>query len=105
MSKSDPADGSRINLLDSPSEIAKKIKRCKTDGFEGLEYGNPERPECSNLLGIYEVVTGKSKQVSRNPRQLASHTIRGWGRPSFKFGQVAVQALRLLPKFPCILCD
>ena len=29
MSKSDPADGSRINLLDTPEEIAKKIKRCK----------------------------------------------------------------------------
>ena len=29
MSKSDPADGSRINLLDTPAEITKKIKRCK----------------------------------------------------------------------------
>ena len=29
MSKSDPADGSRINLLDTAEEIAKKIKRCK----------------------------------------------------------------------------
>jgi tryptophanyl-tRNA synthetase len=63
MSKSDPADGSRINLLDTPAEIAKKIKRCKTDSFEGLEFGNPERPECANLLGIFQVVTGKTKEV------------------------------------------
>ncbi|HBY76509.1 MAG TPA: tryptophan--tRNA ligase, partial [Cyanobacteria bacterium UBA11148] len=31
MSKSDPSELSRINLLDSPDEIQKKIKRCKTD--------------------------------------------------------------------------
>lgn len=29
MSKSAENDGSRINLLDSPDTIAKKIKRCK----------------------------------------------------------------------------
>jgi len=35
MSKSNPAEGSRINLLDSPDEIAKKIKRCKTARLGG----------------------------------------------------------------------
>lgn len=34
MSKSNPAEGSRINVLDSPDEIAKKVKRCKTDTAE-----------------------------------------------------------------------
>ena len=29
MSKSAEAEGSRINLTDTPDEIAKKIKRCK----------------------------------------------------------------------------
>ena len=50
MSKSDPSDLSRMNLLDSPDEIQKKIKRCKTDPIKGLEFDNPERPECNNLL-------------------------------------------------------
>lgn len=31
MSKSAENDNSRINLLDSPDLITKKIKRCKTD--------------------------------------------------------------------------
>jgi len=38
------------------AEIRKKIKRCKTDsGFDSIEWGNPERPEATNLLNIYQV--------------------------------------------------
>lgn len=62
MSKSAEAEGSRINLTDTPDVIAKKIKRCKTDGFDGLEFGNPERPEANNLLTIYQLMSGKTKE-------------------------------------------
>ncbi|CAI5487639.1 unnamed protein product [Closterium sp. Naga37s-1] len=62
MSKSAPSDMSRINLLDPPEVIANKIKRCKTDSFTGMEFGNPERPECQNLLSIYQIVTGRTKE-------------------------------------------
>ncbi|XP_020271834.1 tryptophan--tRNA ligase, chloroplastic/mitochondrial isoform X2 [Asparagus officinalis] len=62
MSKSAPSDQSRINLLDPKDVIANKIKRCKTDSFPGLEFDNPERPECNNLLAIYQLVTGKTKE-------------------------------------------
>ena len=61
MSKSDPAEGSRINLLDPPEVIRKKIGRAKTDAFDGMEWNNPERPECTNLLNIYKAVTDKSE--------------------------------------------
>lgn len=37
----------------------------QTDAFEGLEWDNPERPECTNLLNIYQSVTGKGREVSR----------------------------------------
>ncbi|MBD2102039.1 tryptophan--tRNA ligase [Leptolyngbya sp. FACHB-261] len=63
MSKSDPSELSRINLLDSPEEITKKIKRCKTDPIRGLEFDNLERPECNNLLGLYQIFSGKTKQA------------------------------------------
>ena len=57
MSKSAENDNSRINLLDPPNVIVKKIKKCKTDnGYEGLEWDNPDRPECTNLLTIYQAV-------------------------------------------------
>jgi len=62
MSKSNPAEGSRINVLDPPELIAKKIKRCKTDASEGLEFGNPERPESTNLLTMYQLCTGMSEE-------------------------------------------
>ncbi|CAA6671631.1 unnamed protein product [Spirodela intermedia] len=62
MSKSAPSDQSRINLLDTKDVIANKIKRCKTDSLPGLEFGNPDRPECHNLLSIYQLVSGKSKE-------------------------------------------
>ncbi|XP_020676498.1 tryptophan--tRNA ligase, chloroplastic/mitochondrial isoform X3 [Dendrobium catenatum] len=62
MSKSAPSDLSRINLLDPKDVIANKIKRCKTDSPPGLEFDNPERPECNNLLSIYQLVTGRTKE-------------------------------------------
>ncbi|KAH7387711.1 hypothetical protein KP509_16G037600 [Ceratopteris richardii] len=39
-----------------------KIKRCKTDSFIGMEFDNPERPECNNLLSMYQVITDKTKE-------------------------------------------
>ncbi len=41
--------------------IARKIRRCKTDSKQGLEWNNPDRPECTNLLTIYQAVTGLSR--------------------------------------------
>ena len=43
--------------------IAKKIQRCKTDSLEGMEWDNPARPECTNLLNIYKAVSGKTCEV------------------------------------------
>jgi tryptophanyl-tRNA synthetase len=60
MSKSDPSDQSRINLTDGPDEIAKKIRKAKTDpeplptDAKGLE----ARPEADNLVGIYAALAG-----------------------------------------------
>jgi tryptophanyl-tRNA synthetase len=62
MSKSDPNDQSRINILDPPDLIRQKIKRCKTDSLPGIEWDNPDRPEATNLLNIYRAVTGESRE-------------------------------------------
>ena len=63
MSKSDPSDASRINLLDDADAIAQKIRRAKTDPEplpEGLE-GLAGRPEADNLVGIYAALAGTTK--------------------------------------------
>ena len=75
MSKSDPSELSRINLLDPPDEITKKIKKCKTDPVRGLEFDNPERPECNNLLTLYMLLSGKNKQEVATECQ-----DMGWGQ-------------------------
>lgn len=63
MSKSEPNDASRINVLDPPDVIRDKVKRCRTDAFKGIEWDNPERPEASNLLNIYLAVQeGRTKE-------------------------------------------
>ena len=62
MSKSHESDGSRINLLDPPDIISKKIKRCKTDNVDRpMTFTDPSRPECRNLLNIYQTMSGKCK--------------------------------------------
>ena len=55
MSKSDPSDASRINMTDSDDDIAKKIRRARTDPNplpETLD-GIRDRPEAANLVSIF----------------------------------------------------
>ena len=89
MSKSDPNEGSRISLLDPPELVVKKIKRAKTDPTMGLEFGNPERPEADNLLGLYALLAGKSRQQAAE--QCGS---MGWGTFKPLLADAAVEALR-----------
>lgn len=55
MSKSDPSDLSRITMLDSADDIAKKIRKAKTDpdALPETQEACQARPEAANLLGIY----------------------------------------------------
>lgn len=32
---------------------------------DSLEFDNAERPECNNLLTVYQIVSGKTKEVWR----------------------------------------
>lgn len=66
MSKSDPAENSRINLIDDGDTIARKIKKSKTDTLGDM----PEtveamegRPEVANLVGIYSALASTSDEA------------------------------------------
>ena len=88
MSKSDPNEGSRITLLDPPELITKKIKRAKTDPERGLEFGNPDRPETDNLLGLYAILSGKGRE------QAATECAEmGWGQFKPLLAEATVSAL------------
>ncbi len=57
--------------MDSPDTIAQKIRRCKTDSFAGLEFGDSSRPECNNLLGLYQSTSGRTREeVAREVRDM-----------------------------------
>ena len=63
MSKSEPSDYSRINLIDDADAIAQKIRKAKTDPepLPSEEKALAARPEADNLVGIYAAL----KNVSR----------------------------------------
>ena len=62
MSKSDASDYSRINLTDTADQIAKKIRRAKSDPhpLPGADIELTGRPEARNLLSIYALLANSS---------------------------------------------
>ena len=101
MSKSDPAEGSRINLLDTPDVIQKKIKRCKTDTVKGLTFDDPERPECNNLLGLYQILSGKTKEdVAAQCQDM------GWGQFKPLLTETMIESLKpIQDKYQAVIDD
>jgi len=101
MSKSDPSEQSRINLLDSPDVIAKKIKRCKTDAARGLNFDDIDRPEARNLLTLYLLLSGKTKQqVAVECQDM------GWGEFKPLLTETTINALKpIQDKYKDIMDD
>ncbi len=65
MSKSDPSEGSRLSLFDSPEEISKKLKKAKTDAnpFPSSKEEAKGRPEVQNLIQIYCTLSNTSPET------------------------------------------
>jgi tryptophanyl-tRNA synthetase len=102
MSKSDPSDNSRLNLMDDADTISQKIRKARTDPDplpETLEELK-DRPEALNLIGIYAAL---SERTSADV--LAEFTGQGFGQ-SFKpmladlavakFGAISGEMRRLM---------
>ncbi|OUL30122.1 tryptophan--tRNA ligase [Nostoc sp. 106C] len=101
MSKSDPSELSRINLLDTPEQIANKIKRCKTDPIRGLTFDDSERPECNNLLTLYMLLSGKKKE-----EVAAECQDMGWGQFKPLLTETAIAALKpIQDKYHAVMDD
>ncbi len=63
MSKSDPSDMTRINMMDDANTIARKFQKARTDPepLPSSEAGLEGRPEADNLVGIYAALAGHAK--------------------------------------------
>ena len=90
MSKSDPSDQSRINLLDDADAISKKFKRAKSDA-DLLPETWAElagRPEAANLVSIYAALAGVPR-----PDALARFAGKGFGALKPELADLAVESL------------
>jgi tryptophanyl-tRNA synthetase len=90
MSKSDPSDASRINLLDSKDEIVRKIRRATTDSNVLPDHpdGLAGRPEAANLVSIYSALAGVSAGAV-----LSDFGGKGFGEFKSALADLAVQKL------------
>ena len=90
MSKSDPSDYSRINLMDDADAISQKIRKARTDPeplpetAEGLK----GRAEAENLVGIYAALSGQTAA-----QVLAEFAGQGFGAFKPKLADLAVAVL------------
>jgi len=89
MSKSAENDKSRVNLLDDVDTIVNKVKGAKTDAFDGLELDNPDRPEAINLLTLYMLSTGKTREEA-----LADCGSMRWGQFKPALAEALVEHLK-----------
>ncbi len=90
MSKSDISDYSRITLADDADMIARKIQKAKSDAIPTVSYDVENRPEASNLLNIYAVLAGIT-------REQAIATFEGQGFSALKKALTEVAVSQLAP--------
>ena len=91
MSKSDPSDASRINLVDDPDTIMAKIRKARTDSepLPSEEAGLEGRAEARNLVAIYAAMADESVD-----QVLARFAGQGFGAFKPALGELLVETLR-----------
>ena len=91
MSKSDPSDMSRINLVDDADLVMQKIKKARTDPepLPSAAAGLEGRPEAANLVAIYSVLAGEPVDAV-----LARFAGQGFGTFKPALGELLVETLR-----------
>jgi tryptophanyl-tRNA synthetase len=90
MSKSDPSDMSRINLADDADQMAKKVKKAKTDPepLPSEPAGLAARPEALNLVTIYAALAETTPEAV-----LAQYGGQGFGAFKPALADLAVSVL------------
>ena len=91
MSKSDPSDASRINLVDDADTIMTKIRKAKTDAepLPSEAAGLEGRPEARNLVSIYAAMADENVD-----QVLANFAGQGFGAFKPALGELLVETLR-----------
>src|SRR6266700_8375600 len=89
MSKSDEeSEAGCVMLLDEADAVRRKFKRAVTDSGTEIRF-DPARPAISNLLTIYQLLTGKS------PEDIEEHFAgRGYAKLKEELADVTIQFLK-----------
>jgi len=88
MSKSDENANGSIFLLDDADTVTKKIKRAVTDSGTEIRF-DESRPAITNLLTIYQLITGKTAEESE-----AYFVGKGYGQFKTELAEAVVEFLR-----------
>jgi len=91
MSKSATGGGHAVRMTDSDDVIRKTIKRAVTDSGRAIEFSDdPEKAGVNNLMSIFQVLTGKSRD------ECVEHfaAARGYGDLKTEVAEVVVEAVR-----------
>ncbi|MCR4429984.1 MAG: tryptophan--tRNA ligase [Tepidanaerobacteraceae bacterium] len=89
MSKSAEDEVGRINLLDTPEIVKKKIMRAVTDSENSIYYDPDKKPGLSNLLTLMSVQTGRSIEEIA-----ADYDGKGYGLLKKDLAEVTVNTLK-----------
>lgn len=92
MSKSDENENSSIFLLDDPDTITRKIKKAVTDSGTEITF-NEERPAITNLLTIYQLMSGKTPEECE-----ADFEGKGYGDFKKELAETVIEYLRPFQK-------
>ena len=102
MSKSDFTRGHAIRVNDSPDEIRWVIKRAVTDALASIGFSNdPARAGVNNLLQIYELFTGQSRESIE-----AHFAGKGYGGLKADVTEAVIEGLRpIRERFERLIAD
>ncbi len=88
MSKSLPSPAGRIDILDEPKVLTKKIKSAVTDNGTEITFDREAKPGVSNLLTVYSSLTSRPVEDI-----VAEYAGKMYGHLKIDLAEIAVEAL------------
>lgn len=79
--------GNYVALFEEPDSIMARLKKAKTDTGKEVKF-SPDKPEISNLMGIYHAFTGKDHQTIE-----AEFAGKGYAEFKETLGKTVVESL------------
>ncbi|MEL7059310.1 MAG: tryptophan--tRNA ligase [Acidobacteriota bacterium] len=103
MSKSSTARGHAVRMTDEDREIERAFKRAVTDSGREIDWSDaPEKAGVVNLLSIYHLITGRSRDETL--RDFAD--ARGYGDLKKRVAEVTIEHLRpIRERYQALLSD